>query len=297
MQGEKTGKTTDKTGDLAAKAKKHLYGNTQKAIELYNQAISAGEPDHNLLNELADAYNRLGDYGKALEYGKKALEKKPDYPWTLDTLATTYAGLEEYEAAEAYYQKAITLKRDYAVAYWNLASLYAENDQLLKAEKTMQEALKNCDEKGELYSQLGDIYYQGHKPLRALEAYHQSLRIKKKERSPTLVKMARCYWEKLNDNDSAIRYLHAAADEQYRNPETHYLLYQNLKEKWLDSDQTKTQAQANNLYRRSVQELGLAIAFEKDFYGHRHFAKELASTMGLRPDKEEDAEKISRYIR
>ncbi|MBT6516593.1 MAG: tetratricopeptide repeat protein, partial [Candidatus Marinimicrobia bacterium] len=82
---------------------------------------------------LGIAYNNQGNYTKAIESYKKAIELKPDYALAYNNLGIAYNNQGNYTKAIESYKKAIELKPDYALAYNNRAIIYYSKEEYDKA--------------------------------------------------------------------------------------------------------------------------------------------------------------------
>ncbi len=128
----------------------HHRGRYNEAFRIVQQALEAYEAQDfgrtllkaNLLNDLASCHAALGNYPRALELGKQALEmrhkllgnKHPDVATSLNNLASFYAKLGERPRAIELGEQALEMRRkllgdkhlDIATSLNNLANRHAE---------------------------------------------------------------------------------------------------------------------------------------------------------------------------
>jgi Flp pilus assembly protein TadD len=75
-------------------------------------------------------YQRQGDFSRAMECYKKAIEKCPFYACAHNDLGVLYEQKGQIELAEKEYLKATDVEPGYASAYTNLALLYEDVNKL-----------------------------------------------------------------------------------------------------------------------------------------------------------------------
>jgi Tfp pilus assembly protein PilF len=73
---------------------------------------------------LGAAYHRKGEYRKAIESYKRALEFFPGYNTAYDHMGLSYEALEEWDRAVKAYQRSIEIDPESPVAHLRLGSLY-----------------------------------------------------------------------------------------------------------------------------------------------------------------------------
>jgi Tfp pilus assembly protein PilF len=167
-------------------------GRTRDAVEFLEQEIEATrDPKAGTLAVLGGLYRDLGETDKAIEAFDQALEKEPENLSSLLSAATLYAGKGDKDRAQEYfrraaeagasagkegavtfynlgalsynkgefkeavgaYEQAIALKPDYALAHRELGYSYMEIKELAKARKHFQRYLElqpNAQDKTEI---------------------------------------------------------------------------------------------------------------------------------------------------
>lgn len=104
-----------------------LTGNTQRAIEVYQQALDVQKTNFNLLR-LEDVLWQAGKRDDAVKLLETWAQEYPDDSLTLAQLAGRYLALEQEERAIATYERVYELAPDNVIALNNLAWLYLERD-------------------------------------------------------------------------------------------------------------------------------------------------------------------------
>lgn len=84
-----------------------VYG--EKALEYLNKAYEVYPEDENIINSLADLYDKMGDFEESKKFYMMILEKGADKPDTYYTLANFYARYGKHLEAEEMYKKATEL--------------------------------------------------------------------------------------------------------------------------------------------------------------------------------------------
>jgi len=133
-------------------------GQTQEAIEYYQQALRL-KPDYieahnNLGTALADA----GRQQEAIEHYRQALRLNPDYIEAHNNLGAALADAGRLQEAIEQYQQALRLKPGYAYLYFNMAMIYARMKQSSEAIAAARKALELARSQGqtEMVKQIED---------------------------------------------------------------------------------------------------------------------------------------------
>ena len=114
--------------DKDVKVKFDILSNKLK-LNLFDEVISETIPllkkrKHQVFfNILSVAYQSLGDYKKALEVMKEALQLNPKNPYCLNNIGITVHKLEKFEEAEMYFKKGLEIAPNYINILNNLANL------------------------------------------------------------------------------------------------------------------------------------------------------------------------------
>jgi tetratricopeptide (TPR) repeat protein len=129
----------------------------QQALAISKEVLGERHPDYaNSLNNLAELYEAMGDYGKAeplcrqaLAINKEALgDKHPNYATSLNNLAELYHAMGDYAKAEPLHRQALATRKEalgerhphYAASLNNLAELYRAMGDYAQAEPLLRQA-------------------------------------------------------------------------------------------------------------------------------------------------------------
>ena len=176
----------------------------REAISKYEEVLRIFEKSDSprqqgaVLNNIAVVYNMWGQYGKALEYYERSLEKRrivgdrEGEGITLNNIGLVYDAMGEYAKALDYYEKSIELTRktgdrkQEAATLNNIASVYDSYGQYSRALENFQAALNIMgeigDETGQGYtlSDIGRVYQSRGQYQKAQEYYKKSLALMRK---------------------------------------------------------------------------------------------------------------------
>lgn len=84
--------------------RERITGNTNKAFQLFEQALEADPNDHASMYELAEMHANMGNMQKALQLMEKAVKLDPGNSWYLVRIAQIYKHIGNYEAyADVFY--------------------------------------------------------------------------------------------------------------------------------------------------------------------------------------------------
>ncbi len=103
---------------------KYQTGESKKAIELIEKAVSIRGDIAIFHGNLGMVYDSIGDEEKSIREFERALSLNPNYEgaWrAYYNLGIYYSSIGEIEKALENYNKSINLKKDFAEAYWNRA--------------------------------------------------------------------------------------------------------------------------------------------------------------------------------
>jgi type IV pilus assembly protein PilF len=157
------------------------------------------------------AYQARGDMGKAEEYMRSAIRKKPDYAEAHNNLGALlslegkseeaireyekavsnvlyptpeyayynmgkeYVRLKDLGKAEGMYQRAIGLNPSFVDAYRDLAMVQAEKGQLQDSARTLERMVEVAPSYAGGWMDLGRLYLRMKEPGKALEAFRNAL--------------------------------------------------------------------------------------------------------------------------
>lgn len=120
-------------------------------------------------NELA----RSGDYDKAIEEYKAALQEKPNNVSVLTNLGVAYYNIGQLDQAIAQYQAALKTAPNDADIHSNLAAAYVQQGKLDQALAEYQRAIELKPDLAQAHYGLGVIYGQQGKTDEAIEAFNK----------------------------------------------------------------------------------------------------------------------------
>ena len=157
-----------------------------------------------LFYNIAGVYQAQGDYTKALEYYKKALEirekvlgpEHPDTATVYNNIALVYGGQGDYAKALEYYKKALEIREkvlglkhpDTAATYNNIAGVYWAQGDHAKALEYYKKALEIREkvlgpehpDTATTYNDTAGVYQVEGDHTKALEYYKKALEIREK---------------------------------------------------------------------------------------------------------------------
>jgi len=128
-------------------------------------------------NNLGDYYFRHGEYEKAIEEFKTAIELNPNYGDAYHNLANVYRQIGNTEEAIANYKKALSFNPNLWQSHQNLASRYFELGEYELALQELEKAVKINPQNPALYVNLGILYLQLEEKEKAKEAYQKALQL------------------------------------------------------------------------------------------------------------------------
>lgn len=123
----------------------YLTGNYAQAIAELQRGLDSGLQEYKpsrVWLMLGNSYCAAGDYEKAMNAHRQALELNPKCHLAWTNLGIAYRRLEKLKQAEDCYRKALGLKPDYPQLHASLGALYLCRKQPQKAEKSLLKAIK-----------------------------------------------------------------------------------------------------------------------------------------------------------
>lgn len=143
-------------------------------------ALGQGEPaqrskDVAEIQRTAVSYYNRGEYEKAIEGYKRAIEINPVSVETYYHLGMAYSSLGKYKEAVEAYVRAIQIKPDYAAAYYNLGHAYSNLNRHDKAIKAFRQSIQHEPGNVEAYFALGNAYFDSGKEDRAVDTFEAAI--------------------------------------------------------------------------------------------------------------------------
>jgi len=93
-------------------------------------------------NNLGEAYDKIGNYDRAISEFEAGLRLNPNYFFALSNLGNVYGKKKEYAKAIGYFKKALQEKSDYPAGHYNLAKALHMTGYPLKAADSYRLAIK-----------------------------------------------------------------------------------------------------------------------------------------------------------
>ena len=116
-------------------------GQTQEAVEHFEQAIRLKSNDPQARYNLGNALQQTGRLDDAIQQYQAAVRLKPDYAEAHNNLGSTLLRAGRPEEAIEQYQQAVQLRPNHPKAYRNLATAYAQLHRSSEAIAAAQKAL------------------------------------------------------------------------------------------------------------------------------------------------------------
>lgn len=123
---------------------REIFGDYTGSIKAMHMAVEAGgagdEHTEWTRFQLANLYQKTGDYKKADTLYYQSLSMRPDYAYAISGLAQIAIANKDYAKAISYYQKADSLVDDYSIKE-ELVDAYQQSAQQAKADKLSKEVI------------------------------------------------------------------------------------------------------------------------------------------------------------
>jgi len=114
---------------------------SDNSIANYNKAIELNSSNPAIYYKRGDAYDELGEYGKAIADYSKAIQLNPNYINAYYNRGCAYGEIGKYEEAIADYNKVIELRPNDALAYYNRSLAYHEKGEVTKAVSDLEKCI------------------------------------------------------------------------------------------------------------------------------------------------------------
>ncbi len=123
---------------------REIFGDYPGAIKAMQMAVEAGGPgdEHTEWTryQLANLYQKTGDYKKADTLYQMSLSMRPDYAYALSGLAQIAMASKDYKKAISLYQKADSVVDDYSIKE-ELVDAYLQSGQQAKADELSKQVI------------------------------------------------------------------------------------------------------------------------------------------------------------
>jgi len=233
------------------------------------------ESDTNYI-DLADEYQKIGNYDLAIENYHKAINKEPENAKIYNALAICYYCKKDYESAIMIYEEAVKIRPDYAMAFNNLGLIYSDIRKYDKSIENYLKAIEIYPEYATAYNNLGNIFCKMYKYAEAVDFFEKAIELKPDYAdaySNTGIAL-----HSLEKYDEAIKFFEKAVELNPNNPETYNNLGNSYNEKRLFDLAIKNFLKAIELkpdFAAAYSNLSIVYLikgdFEKgwEFYEHR----------------------------
>ena len=118
----------------------HNNGEYDKAIEIFKKAVELNPNDDDSWRLLGNSYNRNGQIEEAIKYYLKAAELNPDDSRNWFNLGISYSNNEQYKEAINSFLKVVELNPDDSYSWYGLGNSYIKNEQVEDAIKSLLKA-------------------------------------------------------------------------------------------------------------------------------------------------------------
>jgi len=152
------------------------HGNYEKALEQFRQAVQLDPTNDQAYSHLAEAYQKLNQLDKAEEVLKRRITARPDYWRGYSGLGVFYFGQAEYEKAQAMFEKAASLRANNYGDYKNLGAVLIYEGKDEDAIRALEKSIAIRPSYG-AYQNLGVAESRVRRFDRAAQATEQALKL------------------------------------------------------------------------------------------------------------------------
>jgi tetratricopeptide (TPR) repeat protein len=206
-----------KTGGQAEKKSGWIHmieGALKEADNALDAAYLAYSIASRMLPEAADPEAGCGrvkfkkkEFSTAIEFFGKAMAKDPYNLEYYLAMAQAYEKINEDGSASALYLEIIQKQPTFPGIYEITADALIRQKDFNEAIKVIKDGLSNNPQNAGLYFKLGEQYREIDKPKTAIAAYNEALKIDAKSMNEANRHIGLLYFDKLLDNESALKYL------------------------------------------------------------------------------------------
>ena len=153
-----------------------------KLVENQKETLAQEEQRRRLaeakrLNNAGVAAYHNGQYEKALELFRRAIDINPDFTEGYNNLGLTYTEMQAEEKATEAFKKAIELNPDLAATYNNLGYVFYRLGSYSEAIEMYNEAIGRSGNNSSAYTNLGNAHYKLDRIEDAVSAWEKALEI------------------------------------------------------------------------------------------------------------------------
>ncbi len=143
-------------------------GQADKAIAEYEKVVKANPKFPEALSNLGGQYFRRGETEKAIDLFKRAIEVHPNFVQGLSNLGAALNKVERFKESVPYLKKAADLDPQFAVTHFNLGNSYFGLKQYEAAEKAYNTARTRGVDFLSLHWKLHEIYLKSNRKEEAI---------------------------------------------------------------------------------------------------------------------------------
>ena len=195
-----------------------FLGEIEKARKAFTQALALNKNNLAAIIHLARMDVVENQYKKAIKRISKALDEFPKNTELMIELADIYQRLGDNKQALTFYEKAYSYDNQHSYALEKLVLSYVANNEYSKAEVTLTSYLNQHNDDINARIMLGDLYLLINQPHKAIEAY-KTASAKSINNTQALVRLAKAQLA-IDDRLGAIKSLNKAIalDEENLQP-------------------------------------------------------------------------------
>ena len=191
-------------------------GNYKRAVELSKKAVEADPKSNDAWNELGLAYLETHQYQLAIDAFQKQIEIDPRHGYAYNNLGRAYNDTRQDELAIAAFKKQIEINPKDEYAHNNLGLVYLRQRKFDEAVKCFKKQLEVSPDDEWAHANLADVYLQQKKYQEAISELEEALKL-----SPGKLSLQFSLGEayaKIGNKEKASVYFRAAVENLERSP-------------------------------------------------------------------------------
>ncbi len=152
-------------------------GKLEEAAAIFRRILAVDPTPAIVHHQLGSLYFKMGDYEKAVESFKAAIQRNERDEASLLALARTYGEMGKFKEALAGYERALTLNPDDSAALNNIAVALMKLGAWQKARETLELAVRQSSPLKESYYHLGVCYQREQRLDQAAAQFRKAIEI------------------------------------------------------------------------------------------------------------------------